>query len=224
LVLGDAFAPRSGRIPVYPPVITLPLTIWTAVLIPVYWVEHGPGNFLWFSDIALFLLLVSAWTGHRLLYSMMAVGVLPMETMWLVDFLVGGTLTGIAAYMFDADGDLYLRVISGFHFVLPPLIVWMLYCQGYDRRAIWWQWVLGWCVLVATYLLTDPEDNINWVFGPNEPQDTIPGAAYLGLYMLLLPPVVYLPMHWLLRRLFGGDGAQRHQRRVGRGGGAKSDH
>jgi hypothetical protein len=53
-------------------------------------------------------------------------------------------------------------------------------------------------------LLTSPDDNVNWVSGPGEdPQQFMDPLLYLGLYMLLLPIVVYLPMHALLKRLFG---------------------
>ena len=205
----NAFLPRPGCIPAYPVGITVPLTLWTIILIPVYWHHYGPTNFLWFSNIALFALVICAWTGNRLLYSMMAVGVLPMETLWLVDFVTGGHVTGLAAYMFDPDLELYLRILSGFHFALPPLIIWMLYCQGYDERALFWQWLLGWIVLPVTYLVTDPEANINSVYGLTDPQDTLPDLIYLGLFMLLLPIVVYLPMHWLLKRLWGKAGRWR---------------
>src|SRR5690606_25677673 len=47
----------SDRFPAYPLWATLPVTAYVAVLIPVYWNEYGPGNFLWFSDIALFAVL-----------------------------------------------------------------------------------------------------------------------------------------------------------------------
>lgn len=53
-----------------------------------------------------------------------------------------------------------------------------------------------------TYLLTDPSDNINWVFGPGgAPQQTLPPLAYLGLLMALLPLAVYLPTHLLFTRV-----------------------
>ena len=29
-------------------------TLFICILVPVYWIQYGPGNFLWFSDIALF--------------------------------------------------------------------------------------------------------------------------------------------------------------------------
>ncbi|RWK70226.1 MAG: hypothetical protein EOR45_35080, partial [Mesorhizobium sp.] len=99
---GPAMAAKQrskAPIPKHPLWITLPYTLFVAVLTPVYWLRYGPGNFLWFSDIALFAVLIALWTGSRLLYSMMAVGVLPLEFAWLADFVTGGKLTGLAAYM-----------------------------------------------------------------------------------------------------------------------------
>ncbi|TIQ61536.1 MAG: hypothetical protein E5X64_42290, partial [Mesorhizobium sp.] len=58
----------KAQIPKYPLWITLPYTLFVAVLTPVYWLRYGPGNFLWFSDIALFAVLIALWTGSRLLY------------------------------------------------------------------------------------------------------------------------------------------------------------
>ena len=33
--------------------VPFPYTIFVCVLVPVYWVERGPANFLWLSDVAL---------------------------------------------------------------------------------------------------------------------------------------------------------------------------
>ena len=188
----------------YPLWLTLPYTVFVAVLVPVYWHHYGPANFLWFSDIALFAVLIGLWTGNRLLVSMMAVGVLPLELLWTVDFVTLGALTGTTEYMFDEDLPLYLRLLSLFHLVLPPLIVWMLLRQGYNARALPAQTVLLWIVVPLTWLVSAPADNINYVYGPTEPQTAIPPLAYLALYMAVVPVVVFLPMHLLLKRLFPG--------------------
>ena len=191
---------RGGPYPLW---VRLPFTLFVAVLVPVYWRNYGPGNFLWFSDIALFAVLIALWTGNRLVYSMMAVGVLPLEMVWTVDFLSGGRLIGLAAYMFDASLPLYLRGLSLFHLMLPPLILWMLIRQGYDRRALVAQTLLAWAVLPLSFVLTSPEDNINWVYGIGpDAALALPPLLYLGLYIALLPLVVFAPMHLLLRRFF----------------------
>ena len=72
------------------------------------------------------------------------------------------------------------------------------------RRALLAQTLLVWIVLPVTFLVTDPADNINLVFGlGREPQTSLHPLLYLGLEMALLPIVVCLPAHLLLRRLIG---------------------
>ena len=189
--------------PAYPLWVTAPCTAFVAVLVPVYWQHYGPANFLWFSDIALFAVLVTLWTGNRILPSMMAVGVLPFEILWVVDFVTGASLLGLTAYMFDESLPLFLRLLSLFHLAMPPLLLWMLVRQGYDRRALLAQTLVAWLVLPLSWLFGTPEDNINWVYGPGEePQTMVPPLVYLGLYMALLPIAVHLPMHALIRRMF----------------------
>jgi hypothetical protein len=173
------------------------------IIAVVYWREYGPANFLWLSDIALACTAISVLTGNRLLASMPAVGVLPLELAWTVDFLAGGQLIGLAGYMYDAKLPLYLRLLSLFHLALPPTVIYILYTLGYDRRAGLYQTLVTWAVFLAAYLLTSPDKNINWVFGPGEQaQQTLPPFVYLSLVMVIVPLFVILPMHILLRRLF----------------------
>jgi hypothetical protein len=197
--------PRPGT-PAYPFWVVVPYTLWVTVLVPVYWVEHGPANFLWFSDIALFALLIALWTGWRLPYSMMAVGVMPFELVWLADFATGGNLIGLAAYMFDPDEPAHLRALSLFHLFLVPIMIWMLVRQGYAPAAVRWQTALAWIVLPASYAFSSVEANVNVVFGPTgDPQQVVHPLVYLALMMTLLPIVVHWPMHLLLKRLFGRE-------------------
>lgn len=192
------------RTPAYPLWATLPFTLLALVIVPVYWVEYGPGNFLWFSDIALFVVAYCLWTGNRLLFSMMAVGVLPLELVWTLDILTLGQLIGIAAYMFDDQYPLWLRALSLFHVPLLAILIWMLFRQGYDARALPAQTLLAWIVLPLSWWLTAPEENVNWVHGLGpEVRELLPPLPYLLAYMILLPLLVYLPTHLLLRRLFG---------------------
>ena len=204
--MSDARTEPAG-IPSYPLWATVPFTLLAVVIVPVYWVEYGPGNFLWFSDIALFATVIALWTGNRLLYSMMAVGVLPLEIVWSVDILSLGQILGLAAYMFDTQYPLWLRGLSLFHVPLLAILIWMLVRQGYDTRAYWAQTLLAWVVLPASWLLTSPESragNVNWVHGfGTEGQEVLSPVAYLLTYMALLPLLLYLPTHLVLRRLFG---------------------
>ncbi|WP_230392304.1 membrane-associated protein [Pontibacter sp. FD36] len=182
-------------------------TLFLLVLVPVYWKHYGPGNFLWFSDVALFSVGIVLWTENHLLLSMMAVGVLGLELVWNVDYfgrlLTGRELLGLSDYMFHPDKSLFLRGLSLFHVFLPAIVIWLLIEWGYDTRAIWYQTVLAWIVLPLTYLLTDPKENVNWVFGPgNEPQQAIPSGLYFVLAMLFFPLCIFLPSHFILQWLF----------------------
>jgi hypothetical protein len=182
-------------------------TAFVVVLVPPYLRHYGAANFLWFSDIALFAMAPGLWLESPLIASMMAVGVLLLELTWNVDsfgrLMSGRSLIGLADYMFDARLPRWLRALSLFHVALPVLLLWTIGRLGYDPRALPAQTALAELVLVVTYVVTDPSKNVNWVFGPrSKPQRRIPPLAYLALYMLLLPVVVYWPTHLLLRRIF----------------------
>ena len=114
-------------------------TVFLCVLIPAYVIRYGFANFLWFSDIALLTAAVALWLESRLLASMMAVAVLLPEAVWNVSFfgrlLTGVRITGLADYMFDPKKSLFIRGLSLFHVILPPLLVWMVARLGYDPRA-----------------------------------------------------------------------------------------
>jgi hypothetical protein len=187
-------------------------TAVVAVIVPIYWLRHGPKNFLWFSDIALIVLVPALWLESALLFSMMAVAVLLPEAVWTTSFL-GGVLfrrpiTGLAGYMFDPALPRWLRGLSLFHLILPPLLVWGVWRLGYDPRALALQTLTAWIVLPVARLATEPGRNINWVFGPGEgPQRRIDERLYFAFVMLFFPLCVYLPSHWLLSSLFGPDGA-----------------
>jgi hypothetical protein len=182
-------------------------TLFICVLIPVYWRQYGPGNFLWFSDIALFTTAAALWLESSLLASMMALSVIVLESVWIIDFLIGlfagSSVIGLSAYMFDSKISLPIRALSLFHIVMPVILVWLLHRFGYDTRAFIPQTVLAWIVLLASYFLTNPSENINWVYGPSSgPQKWMPATLYLILLMLAFPLVLYLPTHFLLKKLF----------------------
>jgi hypothetical protein len=187
-----------------PLLVKVPYALFVAVLVPVYWRYYGPANFLWFSDQALLLGLAAVWLESPLLAGMQALSVTLLELVWITDFLVrlttGVQLVGIAGYMFESDKPLFLRGLSLFHLVLPFLLLWLVYRLGYDRRAFAAQTLFAWAVLIVCYFVTDPSENINWVFGlGRKPQTRLAPGLYLALVMALLPVVVYLPTHLILR-------------------------
>lgn len=208
--------PKASRVPLG---LKLIYTLFLAVLVPVYWVKYGPTNFLYFCDLALFLTLAGIWTENRLLVSLPAVGILLPQALWCLDFVVQATghrLTGMTAYMFDAQRPLYLRGLSLFHGWLPFLLVFLVLRLGYDRRALPWWTVLAWVACLISYFFlpgASPANaaqsapcNVNYVWGFDDstPQTWLPSGAYLAVWMLSLLGAIYLPTHWLLKRIGRG--------------------
>lgn len=188
--------------------IKITYTVFVLLTVAVYAVKYPPGNFLWFSDIALLLTVPALWLESSLLASLAAVGVLLPELLWNLGYfgqlLTERRISGLADYMFDAGKPRYLRALSLFHVFLPPLLLWMVHRLGYDARALPAQTVVAWIVLPLCYRFTDPADNVNWVFGPGGGRQTrLPPLAYLMLLMAGFPLLLYLPTHALLQWWIG---------------------
>jgi hypothetical protein len=198
-----------------PMALKIVYTGFVAVLIPVYWHKYGPTNFLYFCDIALLLTLAGVWLENSLLVSMPAVGILVPQMLWCADFLTqlaSHNLTGMTAYMFDAQRSLFLRGLSFFHGWLPFLLFYLVRKLGYDRRA-WISWtVIAWVLCLISFFFLPPAgpefagkltpNNINYVWGFDDakPQSWMPAGAYLAVWMAALFAIVYTPTHFFLKR------------------------
>lgn len=183
-------------------------TTFVAVIVPIYWRHYGPANFLWFSDIALFLLVPALWLESPLLVSVIALAVILPELAWNVDFfgrlVTGASLTGLSDYMFGRANPRFIRALSLFHVALPAVILWLVWRLGYDRRALLWQTALAAVVLPVSYVFSDPRGNVNWVYGFGARRQTaIPAPLFVVVQLLLFVLVMYLPTHLVLARLFG---------------------
>lgn len=192
--------------------IKLAYTLMVLVIVPIYWRNYGPGNFLWFSDIALLAMVLAVWLEDPWIVSMMAVGVLVPELAWNLAYfyrlLTRRTLSwigGLTAYMFEAQRPRWLRALSLFHVPLPALVLWLLVRWGYDERAILAQTVLAWVVLALCYRLTPRAENVNWVFGVGPACNTygMPLWKYRVVQAVVLPVGVFLPTHLALVFLIG---------------------
>lgn len=187
-----------------------------AIMIPVYWVNYGPTNFLYFCDVALLFALVGIWREDALLVSLPAVGILIPQALWCLDFAVelcGGTLTGMTGYMFDPNHSLFLRGLSFFHGWLPFLLFYMVRKLGYDRRALPLWSILSVVLCGIAFFLLPPAGaelanpnlprNVNYVFGFDDakPQSLLPPLAYLGAWIAALTTIVFVPTHFLLGKL-----------------------
>jgi hypothetical protein len=182
-------------------------TLFVCAVVPIYWRQYGPANFLWFSDIALLALVPALWLENALLVSMMAVSIVFFEALWNIDFFfrlaTGRSLIGLSAYMFDTTIPLFIRGLSGFHIILPVLLLWILHRLGYDQRAFLWQTIVALVVVPLSYLLSNAQQNVNWVYGLGQnPQRLLPAPLFVIFLMLLFPLVVYLPTHLLFIRIF----------------------
>ena len=203
-----------NRIPLW---LKITYTGFLAVMIPVYWINYGPTNFLYFCDVALLVTLVGIWREDALLISMPAVGILIPQSLWVIDFLVqlcGGRLTGMTGYMFDENKSLLLRGLSLFHGWLPFLLVYLVHRVGYDRRALlgWSSLSLALCLIAyfllppAGAVLANPQHprNVNYVFNllsDEKPQTLMPPLAYLGAWIATLTLIAYVPTHFLLKKI-----------------------
>jgi hypothetical protein len=170
-------------------------------------VQYGPTNFLWFSDIALLAMVPALWFENALIVSMMAVAITFFETIWNLDFFfrlaTGKSLVGLSAYMFDPKIRLGIRALLCFHVVLPVIVLCSVYRLRYDRRAFLWQTIVALLVLPISYLASNPQENVNWVYGFGEkPQTILPGALFVAVLVLAFPLLVYLPTHLLFARIF----------------------
>jgi hypothetical protein len=180
-------------------------TIFFLLLVPVYGQAYGGWHFLWFSDLALFLVLGALWRESRLLAGMAALTSLLPGTARIAAFvlrLFGGPEFAAIAYMFDPNKPLPLRLLSLFHLFLPPLLLWLLGRLGYDHRAFPAQTLLAWTVLLSLFFFSEPERNINFVFGFG---GVLIGGDPLGHLLFLLigiPLLLYLPLHLVFKRIF----------------------
>lgn len=141
------------------------------------------------------------------------------QTLWVVDFgarlLVGRHVTGMTAYMFDANLPLFVRGLSSFHGWLPFVLLWLVGRLGYDRRALRVQSALAVGVLLVCYFVAPAPPpsasrpsaavNINYVYGLNDHHRQTWMQPELWLMSMIAFNVIglYLPTHATLRRLFG---------------------
>ena len=209
----EARAPghATRRIPLW---LKLAYSAFMAVLVPYYWAAYGPTNFLYFCDVAILVTLVALWTESRLLASVQAVAILLPQALWVIDFalkgLLGRSLLGLADYMYNPGLPLFVRGLSSFHGWLPFLLLWMVWRLGYDRRALLVQTLCAWALLLVCYFFTPPPPapahdpnaavNVNYVFGFGATAQTwmAPGL-WLALLMVVLPLLIYLPTHLVLK-------------------------
>lgn len=188
------------RLPLW---LKLVWTVWVVAWAPVYWRHYGAQNFLYFCDLGNLLIALALWLESPLIFSWQATGLLLFQSLYTID-LLGAVLSnrhfiGGTEYMFDSGLPLYLRLLSLFHVVTPPLLLWAIWRLGYDKRG-WKYQTLTTCLMVPINYFWRPQYDVNWARGPFfREQHIVPGWFYLLAYLVVVPLVVYFPTHLLLQ-------------------------
>lgn len=185
-------------------------TLWMAVWVPVIYATQGPQNFWWLCNLAQFIVLWCVWRPDSLLLSSQAGTVLVVGLVWTLDLLaglvLGGSPTGVTAYMFNDELPLALRATSTYHVWLPVFVLWL--CRrdrvGYDPRGPWLQCLIGSAAIVGGWWFGEAERNLNYTHAPfGVEQVWLPDWAYIPLLCLATAALLYLPGHWLVRSVIG---------------------
>lgn len=178
-------------------------TIWVAIWVPLYWRQYGTQNFLYFCDLGNLFVLAGLWLESRLIFSWQATGLLLFQILYTVD-LVGALMTGHhfiggSEYMFDPHLSLFVRLLSLFHVVMPPLLLWAIWRLGYDERGWKYQTLLTWIVVPINYFWR-PQYDINFARGLFlREQHFLSSWIYLMTYLVVVPFGVYWPTHLALQ-------------------------
>jgi hypothetical protein len=188
------------RVPIW---LKIAWTLWVLVWVPVYWRQYGLQNFLYLCDLGNFLIAIGLWLESPLIFSWQATGLLIFQTVYTIDLIgaviSGRHLIGGTEYMFDAHVPLFVRLLSLFHVVVPPLLLWGIWRLGYDRRGWKFQTVMTWIVVPINYFWR-PQLDVNWARGPFfREQQVVPGLLYLATYLIVVPLVIYWPTHLVLQ-------------------------
>jgi hypothetical protein len=177
-------------------------TLWLIAWAPLYWKQYGGQNFLFFCDLGNILIGIALWLESPLVFSSQACGLLLFQGLYIIDLagalISGRHVIGGTEFMFDPGVSLTMRLLSLFHVVTPPLLLWVLWRLGYDRRGWKYQTLLAWIVIPVNYFWR-PQYDVNWARGPFfHEQHFVPGWIYLFAYLTMIPLLVYFPTHLFL--------------------------
>jgi hypothetical protein len=178
-------------------------TVWVAVWAPLYWKHYGAQNLLFFCDLGNFFIAAALWLESPLLFSCQATGLLLFQSLYTIDLLgslvSGRHLIGGTEYMFDGGVPLFIRLLSLFHVVTPPVLLLAIWRLGYEPQGWKYQTLTTWIVAPINYFWR-PEQDVNWVRGPFfREQHAMPGWLFLLAYLIVVPLLVYWPTHLVLQ-------------------------
>lgn len=193
----------NRRVPLW---LKIGYSAWVILWMILYKQYVGWQHYLWLCHLGNIIIVVGLWTESGLLLSWQALSLLFADIIWTIDFVIGVatggyTPLGSAWNVFQPDEVFprLQRALSLFHLFLPWLMIWCLWRFGYDRRALLLQIATCGVVFPISYLVSQPNDNVNWVYGPfGAVQHTVSPPLYLLAAIVLYLLVLYLPSHLLL--------------------------
>ena len=98
-------------------------------------------------------------------------------------------------------------IITLFHVVMPPLLIWIVHREGYDRGA----WPLQCAIALPAFIASrfaPAAQNFNFAFtDPFFHRSWGPAPLHVAIVFLFMALVVYLSTHLLLMRVFGKPGS-----------------
>ena len=194
------------------PILRWVALAWMIVWLPAYILVWGWSNLLHLCDIAVIFACVGLWLGNPLLVSSQAVSLLAAGVLWSADagwrLFTGRYLVGGTEYMWDVHYPLWVRLLSLFHIGLPIVLLYALRKIGYDRRALAVQSVIA-AMLLAISRFWSPQTNLNYAYqDPLFHRSWGIAPLHLGVTLVVLIAVLYLPAHLLLKKLFPAPDAK----------------
>lgn len=188
------------------PVLRWVAVAWMVVWLPAYVKVWGWANLLHWCDAAVILTCVGLIAGNAALLSSQAVSALLAGVLWLANvswrLTTGRFFASGSEYMWDAHYPLWVRLLSFFHVLLPCVLVWALWKQGYDRRGLPLQAAIAAVLLVAGRFLS-PALNMNYAYrDPVFNRAWGPAAVHLTMILAGIVALLYLPTHLVLKRVF----------------------
>lgn len=194
------------------PVLRWLALAWLVVFVPAWYAAYGAWHFLFLCNLGVLLTCAGLVFAKPLLLSSQAIAAPGIAGLWLLDAgwrLASGThLHGGTAYMWDDSIPALVRAMSLYHLAWPVLLAWCLHRGGYDRRGLALQLAIAAAVFVVGLTLAPASENLNYVVAAPgaSPAQAQPALRALANYAILAG-AIYLPTHWLLRRVFASPRA-----------------
>jgi hypothetical protein len=180
--------------------------LWLLTWLPFYTWVWGWRNMLHLCDVGVILACFGLWLRQPLLISSQALLAPIVGILWGLDvswrLATGHHLVGGTEYMWDAHYALWIRLLSGFHLVLPLVLLWAMRLLGYDRRALVLQSAITAALLIFSRFLS-PQLNMNYAFqDPLLHRSWGPAPVHLVVILAGCVAIFFWPTHLLLSRVF----------------------